>query len=176
VFAITRRALADLATTSLEACMGELFMRRLSAMDDPAKQTLGEALKSAPGPVAIRTAFDLPPEPRAAIQNALNVTFSADIPLQFETAPDLISGIELTANGQKVAWSLDDYLNSLQKSVDDLLKAQDAPKTNDAPEIAAPPPAAVAAPEAPSADSPQPGTPASETPVTEMPAAETKSP
>jgi uncharacterized membrane protein len=49
----------------------------------------------------VRSAFDLPAEQRAAIQNALNETFSAEVHVKFETAPDLISGIELTANGQK---------------------------------------------------------------------------
>jgi F-type H+-transporting ATPase subunit b len=47
--------------------------------------------------------------------------------VQFETAPDLLSGIELTANGHKVAWSIGDYLASLKKSVDDLLKERPKP-------------------------------------------------
>jgi F-type H+-transporting ATPase subunit b len=34
----------------------------------------------------------------------------------------LVSGIELTANGQKVAWSIADYLASLEKDVGELLK------------------------------------------------------
>jgi len=45
--------------------------------------------------------------------------------LRFETAPDLISGIELTTNGQKVAWSIADYLASLEKGVEELLKVKD---------------------------------------------------
>ncbi len=71
----------------------------------------------------MRSAFDLPAEQRAAIQNALNETFSAEIQVRFETAPDLVSGIELTTNGQKVAWSIADYLVSLEKGVDELLKS-----------------------------------------------------
>ena len=43
---------------------------------------------------------------------------------RFETSPDLVSGIELTANGQKVAWSIADYLTSLEKGIDELLKEQ----------------------------------------------------
>jgi F-type H+-transporting ATPase subunit b len=123
VFAITRKALTDLATTSLEERLGEVFTRRLRAMDGPTKQSLGEALKTEANPALVRSTFDLPVEQRAAIQNALNATFSADIQLRFETSPDLISGIELTANGQKVAWSIADYLTSLEKGVDELLKA-----------------------------------------------------
>ena len=47
---------------------------------------------------------------------------------RFETAPDLISGIELTTNGQKIAWSIADYLASLEKGVDELLKEKNKPE------------------------------------------------
>ena len=39
---------------------------------------------------------------RGAIQKALNETFSADVPIRFETAPDLVSGIELSTSLDKV--------------------------------------------------------------------------
>jgi F-type H+-transporting ATPase subunit b len=81
----------------------------------------------------VRSTFDLPVEQRAAIQNALNETVSAEIRVRFETAPDLISGIELTSNGQKVAWSIADYLVSLEKGVDELLKEKDKPDAKTAP-------------------------------------------
>ncbi|MCJ7838443.1 MAG: F0F1 ATP synthase subunit B [Burkholderiales bacterium] len=122
VFAIARKALTDLATTSLEERLGEVFTRRLREMDDQAKAGLAEALKTASGPALVRSAFDLPLEQRTAIQNALNETFSAEIRIQFETAPELISGIELTTHGQKVAWSIADYLVSMEKGVEELLQ------------------------------------------------------
>jgi F-type H+-transporting ATPase subunit b len=78
--------------------------------------------------VLVRSAFELPTEQRAAIQQALNETFSAEIQVRFETAPDVISGIELTTNGQKVAWSIADYLASLEKSVGELLMEPSKPK------------------------------------------------
>jgi F-type H+-transporting ATPase subunit b len=128
VFAIARKALTDLATTSLEERLGEVFTRRLREMDGQAKEGLAEALKTAIEPSLVRSAFDLPAEQRAVIQNALNETFSAEVHIRFETAPDLISGIEFTtANGQKVAWSIADYLVSLEKGVDELLKEKDKP-------------------------------------------------
>ncbi len=125
VFAIARKTLADLATTSLEERLAEVFTRRLREMDGKAKEGLAKALKTASDPALLRSAFDLPAEERAAIQNALNETFSADLHVRFETAPDLVSGIELTANGQKVGWSIADYLASLEKSVDELLNKKD---------------------------------------------------
>jgi F-type H+-transporting ATPase subunit b len=129
VFAIARKALTDLASTSLEERLADVFTHRLREMDAQSKAGLAGALKTASDPALVRSAFDLPAEQRATIQNALNETFSAEIHIRFETAPDLISGIELTTNGQKVAWSISDYLASLEKGVDELLKERDKPET-----------------------------------------------
>jgi F-type H+-transporting ATPase subunit b len=129
VFAIARKALTDLATTSLEERIGEVFTRRLREMDDSMKANIAEILKTASDPAIVRSAFDLPEEQRVAIQNALNETFSAEIKIRFETVPDLISGIELTTNGQKVAWNIADYLESLEKGVNELLIETDKSRT-----------------------------------------------
>lgn len=126
VFAITRRALTDLATVSLEERLGEVFTRRLREMNGASRQVLAQAIKTAPDPAVVRSAFALPAEQRAAIQNALNETFSAEVRVRFETAPDLVSGIELAANGQKVGWSIADYLELLATGVDQLLKDKHA--------------------------------------------------
>jgi F-type H+-transporting ATPase subunit b len=133
VFAIARKALTDLATVSLEERLGEVFTRRLRELDGKAKEALDEALKTASGPAVVRSAFDVPADQRAAIQNALNETFSAEIRVRFETAPDPIAGIELTSNGQKVAWSIADYLASLERGTDELLREKDKPEAKAAP-------------------------------------------
>ena len=129
VFAIARKALSDLASASLEEGMTEAFIRRMRELDEPTRNSLGESIKTATEPALLRSAFELSEEQRAAIQDALNRTFSADIALRFETAPEPIGGIELTTHGQKVAWSIDAYLESLQEGVDELVKARAAATT-----------------------------------------------
>ncbi|MHB8898507.1 MAG: F0F1 ATP synthase subunit delta [Thermoguttaceae bacterium] len=129
VFAIARKTLTDLAETTLEERLSEVFTRRLQAIDGEAKESLAMALQTSANPAFVRSAFDLPAEQRAAIQQALNDTFAADIHVRFETAPNVISGIELTSNGQKVAWSIADYLASLEKGVGELLQPQSQPET-----------------------------------------------
>ncbi|MEO5819781.1 MAG: F0F1 ATP synthase subunit B [Vicinamibacteraceae bacterium] len=128
VFAIARKVLTDLATTSLEERMGEVFTRRLREMDGGAKEDLGRALKTTSAPGVVRSAFDMPAPQRAGVQNALNEAFSADVRLRFETAPELVSGIELTANGHKVGWSIADYLASLERGLAELLSTPSAPE------------------------------------------------
>ncbi|MCA9320391.1 MAG: F0F1 ATP synthase subunit delta [Planctomycetes bacterium] len=124
VFAIARRVLTDLATIDLEASMSQVFTRRLRDMDDQTRGRLGEALKSAVEPALVRSAFELPAKQQAAIQNAITESFSAEIEVRFEVAADLIGGIELSANGQKVAWNIDDYLGALETSVGEILVKQ----------------------------------------------------
>ncbi len=129
VFAIARKVLNDLASKNLETSMSEMFTSRLREMDNPAKEQLANAIKTASDPVLVRSAFELPDEQHEAIQNVLNETFSANIHVRFETSPDFISGIELTKNGQKLAWSIDDYLTSMENGVDELLKEKDKIET-----------------------------------------------
>lgn len=128
VFAIARKTLADLAGASLEERMSEVFTERLRELAGDAKESLAAALQGSPKPVLVRSAFELPAEQRAAIQRTLNEVFSADTQVSFETSPAVISGIELAANGHKIAWSVADYLVSLDSSVGELLQEQANPK------------------------------------------------
>lgn len=121
VFAIARKTLEDLATVSLEERIGEVFTRRLHSLSGKEKDCVAEALRTSSDPAVVRSTFDIPAEQRAAIQNALNETFSANVRVRFATAPDLIAGIELTVNGQKMAWSISDYLAGMEKGVGELL-------------------------------------------------------
>jgi len=124
VFGVARKALMDLAAADLEERMGEVFTRRLREMDEKARESLAAALKVSSEPAILRSSFEIPSPVRATIRNALNETFAAEIPVRFETAPDIISGIELTASGQKLAWSIAEYLATLAQKVESLLDAQ----------------------------------------------------
>lgn len=134
VFAIARKALADLATTSLEESMVELFTRRIRSMDSKAKDDFGKALNAAGGPVIVDSAFDLPEAQRSAVEKALHETFAADMQIQFDTAPDLVSGIEVTASGQKIGWSIANYLASMEQGVDALVQTKHKPEAAPKPE------------------------------------------
>ncbi|MFY9628538.1 MAG: F0F1 ATP synthase subunit delta [Methylocystis sp.] len=129
VFAITRKALTDLASTSLEESIAETFVCRLRDLAAPAKATLAAAIRSGPETPLIRSAFELPEEQRRNIQSAINEEFSTSASLRFETAPDLIAGIELAANGQKAGWSISDYLATLEQDATALLQRSDTTKS-----------------------------------------------
>ena len=129
VFEIARKTLGDLAGITLEARMTEVFIDRLRALNDDDKVNLKSALLSSERasqesrqPLIVRSAFTLPDEQRASIESIVREIIGGDDPIQFVTESALVSGIEINANGQKMAWSIGDYLASLSKSVDQLLQ------------------------------------------------------
>jgi F-type H+-transporting ATPase subunit b len=142
VIEIARKTLGDLATVSLEERIGEVFTRRLKELDATSRETLGSALRNSSEHAVVSSRFDLGSTQRAAIQNAINEDFSADIHLRFETSPECICGIELTVGGQRVAWDIAGYLSSLDRKVGEYLDSQ-AATGSAAPETH--PPAAAAA-------------------------------
>ena len=117
VFAIARKALGDLSGVTLEERIAEVFVRRVGELDDATKAALADAARKDTDPVVLRSAFELPEKERASIQDVFNRAFSADVRIRFETAPDLVSGIECATNGHKVGWNIAEYLDSLEKGL-----------------------------------------------------------
>lgn len=144
VFDIARKTLAELASANLEDCMGDVFIARLHHLTGAEHDQLASSLKASSQTAVVRSAFDLPPAQRAAIETAVSDFLATPTPLQFVTAPDLVSGIELTTGGQKVAWNISDLLGTLEKSVDALLEEKSAAVKKKATPEGAPVPAMAA--------------------------------
>ena len=130
VFSIARKTLADLATASLEEQMSEAFVVRLRVEWRGKGPTGGRPQELRRTRCACAVPSICHAAQRSAIERAVKETFAADIQIQFETSPELISGIELSANGQKVAWSIADYLATLAKSAAELLHEDAKPTSN----------------------------------------------
>jgi F-type H+-transporting ATPase subunit b len=137
VFAITRKTLKDLASMSLEEQSVNIFIGRLKESKNEEKIRLIKAFKSGSNSILVQTAFDLPSKQQTQIESTVNEILGTKPQFQFKTVPELIGGIELTSNGYKLAWSISEYLSSIQKSISETLKAEfkeepkKMPDTND---------------------------------------------
>jgi F-type H+-transporting ATPase subunit b len=121
-FALTRKILTDLADTGLEGQMLEVFVRRVASLNDAQRAQIIPPPGSAHSRAAVlRSAFELTPAQRADIAAALSRWPCEGATLQFETAPHLISGLELTVDGQKLAWNATAYLVTLDEKAQELL-------------------------------------------------------
>jgi F-type H+-transporting ATPase subunit b len=121
---IARAALKDLAGADLEARICEVFVHRLRGIDSPTKESLGGLLTSPTEKPVVTSSFELSSVDKIAIQTALNETFSADIHLRFELSPDMIGGIALNAGGERLSWTIADYLKTLEERTAALLSVE----------------------------------------------------
>lgn len=128
VFAITRKALADIASVSLEEQSANTFVQHIAALKDDEKKQFVDAFKANTNAILVSSAFELSPKQQGEIKNAINIILSADAPVQFKTTPQIISGIELSTNGYKLSWSFSAYLNSLEKNVSETMKEKTQPE------------------------------------------------
>ena len=128
VFTITRKALADIASVSLEEQSANTFIKHLKELKDDEKKQFIDAFKSNANAILVRSAFELPAKQQGELNDAVNITLSADTHLQFKTAPGIISGIELSTNGYKLAWSFSEFLNTLEKNISETMKENAKPE------------------------------------------------
>lgn len=120
LFAMTKKALRDLAEVDIETHMISVFLKQLLAMSSAQKSALRTAL--AANQISVVSSSALSPDQKSSINKSLKEclgkTFTENnTELQFEQSSDLIGGIELTANGFKVGWSVAEYLQSLEDAL-----------------------------------------------------------
>jgi F-type H+-transporting ATPase subunit b len=143
---IARGVLKDLAGVDLEARISEVFARRLRAIDSKRRETLGILLTGPACNAVVASSFELSSGDKMTIQTALNESFSADIHLHFETSSNAIGGIELSIGGQRLSWTIADYLRTLEEKFAALLSAQNIPSGISTATSVGPSPLAIAEP------------------------------
>ncbi|WP_248802886.1 F0F1 ATP synthase subunit delta [Pseudomonas sp. MWU13-2100] len=126
VFSIARKALSDLAGATLEERMVSTFIARLRSLGAADQQRLAGALQNKALPIVVRSTFELSAAHRASLEAELQALLGRVTTVSFETAAELVSGIELCTDGQQVAWSIAHYLTELESTVGDLLTVNTA--------------------------------------------------
>lgn len=106
-----RRALADLADTTLEEAMARAFRRRLVNLSDADRRAMADGA----GAVEIATAFEPDDEMRRTLTAA--VRESLDREVQFVHADGLLGGIELRTRGWRTSWTVAEYLRDVEDRV-----------------------------------------------------------
>jgi len=122
VFAVTRKTLADLAGISFEEQAVNVFIKRIDELDETARKPFIEAFKSDGGRILVESSADLPEKQQTAIAQSINKVLGAKPNFEFKTSPELIGGIELTAKGYKLSWSISEYVNDFEKSIAGAIK------------------------------------------------------
>ncbi|MDJ0616748.1 MAG: F0F1 ATP synthase subunit B [Calothrix sp. MO_192.B10] len=123
-----RRALRDIADTQLEQQIINTFINRIQNLSADERQELSTAIadqKNNSG-IAICSGFEIPEESRQRIIEVICDRLLKNIDLHFETTPHLICGIELRATGKRIAWSLENYLDSFEENLSAVFEEETA--------------------------------------------------
>ena len=122
---VARQALRELAGADLDKRVTDVFLRRMDEMSPDDRDAMAASIRERGHRVTIRSAFDMDREDRQRLVDAIErrLLGGAGVNARFETAPELAGGIELQADGRRIAWTIESYLDMAAGNVDELLEA-----------------------------------------------------
>lgn len=117
VFAIANKTLIDLADSNLEEKIMDIFILKIGKMNEEEKEKFKQALNTNDKSLNIKTAFDLSDSSKELLKSTLEEINGQTIKFHYHSGPDLISGIELTAESYQLSWNIESYLDSLKNNL-----------------------------------------------------------
>lgn len=124
VFTIVRKVLYDLASSNLEDQMAEVFIEKLKKLNAKEKEQIRSEIHKIKSGLIVRTTYELATPQQKTLTDILSNSHFGKLPVRFETAPELVSGIELIAGGYKLVWSIEDYLAAMEGNMAGLISAK----------------------------------------------------
>jgi F-type H+-transporting ATPase subunit b len=109
ILTVTRAALRDLACPDVQRCATQAFVARLQALDPAALRAF------AASGLTVVSREELPEEQRGSVCHVLEERLGQKSAVTFEQAPAMAWGIELRGNGQRIGWTPDAYVDSLEE-------------------------------------------------------------
>ncbi|MCE5281361.1 MAG: hypothetical protein LLG93_04590 [Deltaproteobacteria bacterium] len=113
VYAITRQVLKDLADLDLEQRIVHILAARIETMSQDEREKI-RSLAAEGHRVTVLSDFEIPPEARKTLASALG-KIGSGIDVIYKKTNDLLSGYEFRIDGYKIAWSMKDYLDTLEE-------------------------------------------------------------
>lgn len=111
---LARKALGGLAGKSLNDAIVDRFVERLSEEGEQIASNLRAETEGAKTPLRVESSFDLSPALQQRINGTIGNMISPEAQVNYLHADDMICGIRLRADGQRIGWSLGDYLDRLE--------------------------------------------------------------
>ena len=128
IYAIARRALQDLANDELEHQIIINFINRLQNMTELEKKAIRDFYLNTGKQIIVRTAFEIPNELQHRIQDLVRVQAGMGVEVKFQTAKELISGIDMSAQNVRIGWNLVAYLDTLEADLSQKIEEMIAEK------------------------------------------------
>jgi len=93
-------------------------------MDEEKSVQIRNAIRGGGNQVTVQSAFRISEQKKAQIEDALKKQITNGFTLKYAQQPEIVSGIELRVNGHKIAWSLNEYLETLVEDMTETLQKE----------------------------------------------------
>jgi len=124
LYEAARRALGDLADADLEERIVDEFIRRVKVLEEEKSVQIRNAIKVGGNQVTVQSAFVISDAKKAQLEKALKEQITNGFSLRYVRQPDIVAGIELRVNGHKIAWSFNEYLETLIERVAETIQKE----------------------------------------------------
>lgn len=112
-FEVARQILRDLGDVELEDRLVDVFVQKLTHLEDSVLQTVRDSSGDDRPPV-VRSAFELGADQRRKLEQAVSSVLGAERRPRFESAAELMTGLELVTDGYKLSWNTSEALGKLE--------------------------------------------------------------
>ncbi|QDV19287.1 ATP synthase subunit b [Gimesia panareensis] len=107
--------LKELANVDLQKQTINVFLDRVSQIEEQQKLKFRDLLRTPEGRVLVESALELDQSDRDRISKFIREFLETKSEIDFRERPDLICGIDLHISGYKVAWNLQEPLEELEE-------------------------------------------------------------
>lgn len=121
---IARKTLRELADSELEERVIRRFIERIGSVEDAQWAQLARYGADSEQGIAIYSAFKLRSELRDELVGLVREKAGPEAHISFDRDETLLTGIELRSPGLKIAWSMDDHIDSLQQSLAEIVERE----------------------------------------------------
>lgn len=113
---IAQDILLKLSEVDLDIQTVNVFLKRLDSLDNTSLQTLLQALEDSDNAVEVRSSHHLPEKARKRLEGGVEEKLSRTLQWSYRIESSLLTGLELIAEGYKIAWSGSELLDQIQNA------------------------------------------------------------
>jgi F-type H+-transporting ATPase subunit b len=115
--------LRDMADGDMEEQIIAVFMKRMKTLPGEERDEIIEALGKNSRATFV-SSFELDSGQRSQITRSLNDILDAQMDVEYKESEKLICGIEFQTEDRVISWSLDQYLDQLEKNTLEMLSRE----------------------------------------------------
>ncbi len=117
VLDLTKRTVSDLMDVDARKRMVDAFINKMRESERSELSSIIDAARSADNTATLAAGFELSEDDKERIQNAIAETLDKRLTIRFDSPADHVTGVELRADGRRIAWTIERYLGGLEERI-----------------------------------------------------------